>query len=42
MSPGARKRALAGARLEAPDLLLTECANILWKKVQLEDLPASG
>ena len=37
--PGSpQARALAGARLEAPDLLLVECANILWKKVQLGDL----
>ena len=31
-------RSLAGARLEAPDLLLVECANIIWKKVRLGDL----
>jgi len=29
---------LRGARLEAPELLLVECANILWKKVRLGDL----
>ena len=31
-------RAIAHAALEAPDLLLIECANILWKKVTLADL----
>ena len=31
-------RSLAGVRLEAPDLLLVECANIIWKKVRLGDL----
>ena len=31
-------RGLASARLEAPDLLLVECANILWKKVGIGDL----
>jgi predicted nucleic acid-binding protein len=31
-------RSLAGVRLEAPDLLLIECANIIWKKVRLGDL----
>ena len=31
-------RPLADARLEAPDLLLVECANILWKKAALGDL----
>jgi predicted nucleic acid-binding protein len=31
-------RSLAGARLEAPDLLPIECANILWKKVGIGDL----
>jgi len=37
--PGSQQaRGLAGARLEAPDLLLVECANILWKKAQLGDL----
>ena len=35
-SPQARR--LAAARLEAPDLLLVECASVLWKKVQLGDL----
>jgi predicted nucleic acid-binding protein len=29
---------IATATLEAPDVLLTECANILWKKVTLTDL----
>jgi predicted nucleic acid-binding protein len=28
-----RARSLAQGRLEAPDLLPVECANILWKKV---------
>lgn len=27
-----------GARLLAPDLLVPECANILWKKVQRKEL----
>jgi predicted nucleic acid-binding protein len=31
-------RLLAQATLEAPDLLLTECANILWKKATMADL----
>jgi predicted nucleic acid-binding protein len=31
-------RSLSHATLEAPDLLLIECANILWKKVTLSDL----
>jgi predicted nucleic acid-binding protein len=31
-------RLLASARLEAPDLLPVECANIIWKKVRLGDL----
>jgi predicted nucleic acid-binding protein len=29
---------LSRARLEAPDLLPVECANILWKKVRVRDL----
>ena len=33
-----RARSLAQARLEAPDLLPVECANILWKKVRVGDL----
>lgn len=33
-----RARGLSQARLEAPDLLPVECANILWKKVRLGDL----
>ena len=33
-----RARLLAQARLEAPDLLFIECANILWKKVRAGDL----
>jgi predicted nucleic acid-binding protein len=33
-----RARSLARARLEAPDLLHIECANILWKKARLGDL----
>ncbi len=37
--PGSeRARLLSAARLEAPDLLWIECANILWKKVRLGDL----
>jgi predicted nucleic acid-binding protein len=31
-------RSLAHARLEAPDLLHVECANILWKKARIGDL----
>jgi predicted nucleic acid-binding protein len=31
--PGSdRARLLSSARLEAPDLLPIECANVLWKK----------
>ena len=33
-----RARLLSHARLEAPDLLPIECANILWKKVRIRDL----
>lgn len=33
-----RARLLSRARLEAPDLLPVECANILWKKVVRRDL----
>jgi predicted nucleic acid-binding protein len=33
-----RARLLASAKLEAPDLLPIECANILWRKVRLGDL----
>jgi predicted nucleic acid-binding protein len=36
--PSDRAGSLAQGRLEAPDLLLVECANILWKKVGLGDL----
>lgn len=37
--PGSdRARGLAGASLEAPDMLLAECTNILWKKTRLGDL----
>jgi predicted nucleic acid-binding protein len=35
-------RLLSHTHLIAPDLLLTECANILWKKVQLGDLKKDG
>ena len=31
-------RSLSGASLEAPDLLLVECANILWEKARIGDL----
>ena len=31
-------RALAGQKLEAPDLLPVECANVLWKKTLVRDL----
>ena len=34
-------RRLSHFPLEAPDLLLIECANILWKKVRLGDLVAA-
>ena len=41
--PGSdRARLLSSARLEAPGLLAIECANILWKKVQLGDLRGDG
>jgi predicted nucleic acid-binding protein len=41
--PGSdRARLLSSVRLEAPDLLPIECANILWKKVQLGDLGEDG
>ena len=33
-------RMLARARLEAPDLLAVECANILWKKARIGDIGA--
>ena len=33
-----RARLLSETKLEAPDLLPIECANILWKKVRLRDL----
>jgi predicted nucleic acid-binding protein len=33
-----RARSLAKSALQAPDLLLTECANILWKKTVFADL----
>ncbi len=37
--PGSEQaRLLSRARLEAPDLLPVECANILWKKVRVRDL----
>ena len=29
---------LRGAEIKAPDLLLTECADILWKKVERKEL----
>jgi predicted nucleic acid-binding protein len=37
-SGSVRARLLSEARLEAPDLMFVECANILWKKVQVKDL----
>ena len=39
-SGSGQARMLAGARLEAPDLLAVECANILWKKARIGDLDA--
>ena len=37
--PGSgRAGRLSQTRLEAPDLLLVECANLLWKKVRIRDL----
>lgn len=33
-----RARMLSQTRLQAPDLLPIECANILWKKVRIRDL----
>jgi predicted nucleic acid-binding protein len=33
-----KARSIAQATLEAPDLLLIESANILWKKVMIADL----
>ncbi len=37
--PGSdRAQLLSKVRLEAPDFLLVECANILWKKVRIRDL----
>ncbi|HSW49598.1 MAG TPA: type II toxin-antitoxin system VapC family toxin [Bryobacteraceae bacterium] len=39
--PGSRQaRGLSRARLEAPDLLPVECANILWRKARVGDLTA--
>jgi len=41
--PGSDKaRALSSAVLEAPDFLIVECANILWKKVLVGDLSLEG
>ena len=37
----AMARRLSRIPLEAPDLLLVECANILWKKARLGDLTAA-
>ncbi len=31
-------KSLRTAKLEAPDLLLVECANVLWKKARLGEL----
>ncbi len=31
-------RLIGGPTLSAPDLLMSECANILWKKVRREEL----
>jgi predicted nucleic acid-binding protein len=39
--PGTREAlALRSHRLTAPDLLVAECANILWKKVRRRELSA--
>ena len=39
--PGSdQARMLARARLEAPDLMAVECANILWKKARMGDIDA--
>ena len=37
-SDSVQARSLSRARLEAPDLLPVECANILWKKERIGDL----
>jgi predicted nucleic acid-binding protein len=34
--------ALAGYQLLAPDLLVPECANVLWKKVRRGEMEASA
>jgi predicted nucleic acid-binding protein len=36
----AAARRLIGVPLVAPDLLLSECANVIWKRVQRGDLAA--
>jgi predicted nucleic acid-binding protein len=36
----AAARRLVGAALIAPDLLLTECTNVIWKRVKQGDLAA--
>ena len=37
--PGSKQaRSLAGQPLAAPSLLLTECANIFWRKVRTQEL----
>ncbi len=41
--PGSDKaRTLSSAVLEAPDFIMVECANILWKKVLVGDLSLQG
>jgi len=37
-----KARTLSAAVLEAPDFLMVECANILWKKVRVGDLSLEG
>ena len=37
-----RARSLSGTRFHAPDLLLVECANVLWKKVIRGELSRDG
>ena len=37
--PGSKEaRLLFSARLAAPDVMLVECANILWKKAHMREI----